>query len=75
MVKNIEHLKLTPSSLKKATNIFKGESPNPSPNLGGKQLLHDPFKRPSRKSSEIQAYQALQQGGAKGSELELHIPF
>ena len=35
MVKNIEHLKLTPSSLKKATNIFKGESPNPSPTSEG----------------------------------------
>ena len=31
MVKNIEHPKLIFSSPKKATNIVKGESPNPSP--------------------------------------------
>ena len=31
MVKNIEHPKLTFSSPKKATNIFKGKSPHPLP--------------------------------------------
>ena len=58
MVKNIEHPKLTFSSLKEEdehSRHFQRGVPQP---------LH-----------QSQRGQALQQGGAMGSELELHIPF